>query len=79
LELLQGFDDGKASCFDPPFNAALLALAKFAVDQAAQVFLVIPALAPGFPSQLGMVRFDEGQFQIIQLIEQRSRGRGFHK
>jgi hypothetical protein len=77
-ELFEGLEDREAGGFDTALYGALVALVVFAFDQAAQVFDVVPVLFGGLWGQLGVVLLNEGEFEIVQMLEEEG-GVEFHE
>jgi hypothetical protein len=67
-ELIQGFEDRKTCRLEASLNGLLVALEVFPVDESAQILLVVPVLAGGLGSPLGVVSLEEGQQQILELL-----------
>lgn len=77
LELFEGFDDRKAGGPDAQLHGVLEALLILAIDEPGEVFDVGPMLLGGLLGQLGTLGFEEGQFEIIQVLVQEG-GLGMH-
>jgi hypothetical protein len=74
---LEGFDDRKAGGLDTQLHGVLEALLILAIDEPGEVFDVGPMLLGGLLGQLGILGFEEGQFEIIQVLVQEG-GLGVH-
>jgi hypothetical protein len=77
LELFEGFDDREAGGPQAQLHGVLAALLILAIDEPGQVFDVSPLVLSGLLGQLSILRFEEGQFELIQLLMQEG-GLGVH-
>jgi hypothetical protein len=67
LEVIEGFEHGKARVSDPSLDAAVLPHGGLALDQLLQIIQVRALLLGGFGGQGLVVALDVGQVQTLQL------------
>jgi hypothetical protein len=77
LELFERFDDRKAGGPEAQLHGVLEALLILAIDEAGEVFDVGQMVLGGLLGQLGILGFEEGQLEIIQVLVQEG-GLGVH-
>jgi hypothetical protein len=67
-ELFEGFEDRKAGGFDPPPDDVFAALLVLAVDEPGQIFDVSSGLPGGLLGQWVVLRLDERQLEVVELL-----------
>ena len=70
LELFEGLDDRKARGLHVQGHGALPALLVLAVDEPGQVFGVSPGLPGSLLGQVVVLRLQERQFEVVELLSQ---------
>ena len=68
LELFERFQNREARGLHTPFNGVLAALLVLAVSEPSQVIDMSPGLLSGLLGQFGVMGFEEGQFEFIELL-----------
>ncbi len=73
LELLQGLEDREAGGLDASFDDPLTALGVLTLDEAAEVFDVVPVAGGRLAGQIGMVAEKIGQLEFVEMLGQERR------
>ncbi len=68
VKLVEGFNDGKACCGNPPSDAAVLPALAFAFNEPREVLQWSPLLTSGLGGEGLMVFLDKGQVEVGQLF-----------
>jgi hypothetical protein len=71
LELFEGLDDREARGFHMQGHGAFAALLALAIDEPGQVFGVSPGLPGSLPGQVVVLRLQERQFEVVELLSQK--------